>query len=121
MIHTSAQNHQLEIIPLIQTFGHLEWLLKLREFELYRDDLSSPMAITPCLNASYILLEGILFFWSISILLCIRFHSLALLQQTLDLHPNSNMIHIGCDEVILTNSHPQCQEKWMDVPERYVE
>jgi aryl carrier-like protein len=46
---------------------------------------------------------------------------LDLLQQTLDMHPNSNIIHIGCDEVILTNSHPQCREKWMDIPERYIE
>lgn len=57
-IQTAALTHQLEIIPLIQTFGHLEWLLKLQQFELYRDDLSSPMVITPCLNTTYILLEG---------------------------------------------------------------
>lgn len=36
----------------------MEWLLKLREFELYRDDLASPMVITPCLDTTYILLEG---------------------------------------------------------------
>ncbi|CAF2587920.1 unnamed protein product [Rotaria sp. Silwood2] len=101
LIQTVAKSHQLEIIPLIQTFGHLEWLLKLREFELYRDDLVSPMVITPCFNLTYVLLED-------------------LLQQTLDMHPNSNIIHIGCDEVALTNSHPQCQETWMDVPERYI-
>ncbi|CAF1014560.1 unnamed protein product [Rotaria sp. Silwood1] len=101
LIHTAASAHQLEIIPLIQTFGHLEWLLKLREFELYRDDLASPMVITPCFNLTYVLLED-------------------LLQQTLNMHPNSNIIHIGCDEVALTNSHPQCQEIWMDVPERYI-
>jgi len=51
----------LEVIPLIQTFGHMEWLLKLREFELYRDDLALPMVITPCLEKSYILIEGLLF------------------------------------------------------------
>lgn len=36
------------------------------------------------------------------------------------MHPESNTIHIGCDEVILTNSHPQCQQTWIDVPERYI-
>ncbi|CAF3682133.1 unnamed protein product [Rotaria sordida] len=101
LIQTAAKSHRLEIIPLIQTFGHLEWLLKLREFELYRDELASPMVITPCLDLTYVLLED-------------------LLQQTLDMHPNSNIIHIGCDEVTLTNSHPKCQEISMDVPERYI-
>lgn len=61
-IQTAAKTHQLEIIPLIQTFGHLEWLLKLRQFELYRDDLSSPMVITPCLDTTYTLLEGSIVF-----------------------------------------------------------
>ena len=60
-IQTAAKSRQLEIIPLIQTFGHMEWLLKLRQFELYRDDLTSPMVITPCLNTTYILLEGSFF------------------------------------------------------------
>ena len=58
LIQSAAKSHNLDIIPLIQTFGHMEWLLKLREFELYRDDLTSPMVITPCLNTTYILLEG---------------------------------------------------------------
>ncbi|CAF1015761.1 unnamed protein product [Adineta steineri] len=102
LIQTSAKTHQLDVIPLIQTFGHLEWLLKLQPYELYRDDLSLPMVITPCLNTTYILLED-------------------LLTQTLDMHPFSNIIHIGCDEVVLTNSHPQCRETSMDIPERYVD
>jgi hexosaminidase len=58
LIQSAAKSHQLDLIPLVQTFGHMEWLLKLREFELYRDDLTSPMVITPCLNTTYLLLEG---------------------------------------------------------------
>ncbi len=52
----------MEIIPLIQTFGHLEWILKLQEFESYRDDRNYPLVISPCLNATYVLLEGYLEF-----------------------------------------------------------
>jgi len=44
-----------------------------------------------------------------------------LLQQTLDLHPNSNIIHIGCDEVVLTNSHPECRDSMVDTSQRYIE
>lgn len=117
-IQTAAKSRQLEIIPLIQTFGHLEWLLKLRQFELYRDDLTSPMVITPCLNTTYILLEGLCFS---SCDLLSRLDVLDLLQQTLDMHPNSNIIHIGCDEVVLTNMHPECRETSMDFPRRYIE
>ena len=58
LIQTAAKSHQLDVIPLIQTFGHLEWLLKIQQFELFRDDLNSPMVITPCLNETYLLLEG---------------------------------------------------------------
>ena len=61
------------------------------------------MVISPCLNATYILLEG---YFEIFNLIKISIFYLDLLQQTLDMHPNSNIIHIGCDEVILTNSHP---------------
>ena len=120
MIQSAAKSYRLEVIPLIQTFGHLEWLLKLREYELYRDDLTLPMVITPCFNATYVLLEGtmaierdgtrhIFFFFS------------DLLQQTIDMHPNSNIIHIGCDEVVLTNTHPQCQDDTADMSERYIQ
>ncbi len=45
---------------------------------------------------------------------------LDLLQQTLDMHPNSNIIHIGCDEVSLTYSNSQCQTTQMSTYERYI-
>ena len=46
--------------------------------------------------------------------------SLDLLRQTLDLHPHSQMIHIGCDEVALTNSHPQCSSNHLSTYQRYL-
>jgi hypothetical protein len=66
LIQDSAKKYQLEIIPLIQTFGHLEWILKLNEFRFYRDNRNLPTVISPCLNSTYILLEGTfqLFFFS---------------------------------------------------------
>jgi len=75
------------------------------------------MVITPCLNTTYLLLQGNFNNLNKNIV----FLLLDLLQQTLDMHPNSNIIHIGCDEVVLTNSHPQCRDVFMDIPQRYIE
>ncbi|CAF1335484.1 unnamed protein product [Rotaria sp. Silwood1] len=101
LIQDAAKKHRIEIIPLIQTFGHLEWILKLERFKSYRDDLNLPMVISPCLNNTYILLED-------------------LLQQTLDMHPDSNIIHIGCDEVILKYSNSACPETDMSISAIYI-
>jgi len=38
----------LEVIPLVQTFGHLEMLLKLPEFAQFRDVEEMPESICPC-------------------------------------------------------------------------
>ncbi|CAF3812291.1 unnamed protein product [Rotaria magnacalcarata] len=101
LIQEAGKMHRIDIIPLIQTFGHLEWILKLERFKSYRDDLSLPTVISPCINETYILLED-------------------LLQQTLDMHPNSNIIHIGCDEVSLKYSNPACNEASTSISEQYV-
>ena len=66
LIQEAAKKHQMEIIPLIQTFGHLEWILKLHEFKSYRDDRNLPLVISPCLNATYILFEGYFEFFSMN-------------------------------------------------------
>lgn len=47
-----AQKLNLEVIPLIQTFGHLEFALKNKEFVHLREIPESPQALCPSLNAS---------------------------------------------------------------------
>jgi hypothetical protein len=37
VIQKAAKENEIEIIPLIQTFDHLEWILKLDKFKSYRD------------------------------------------------------------------------------------
>lgn len=38
----AAKDQELEVIPLVQTLGHLEWVLKLDAFLHLRDDPNSP-------------------------------------------------------------------------------
>lgn len=80
------------IIPLIQTYGHLEFVLKLNEFKHLRELEQHYQVITPCLEDSY---ELVIF---------------RIIDQILELHPQSiQYIHIGCDEVYHINKHFACK------------
>ena len=54
-----AERNDLKVMPLLQVYGHLEYVLKLKEFLHLREDQRYPQVITPCLEASYKLLFGI--------------------------------------------------------------
>ena len=58
MIKTLAKENNLTIMPLIQTYGHLEWLLKVKPFAHLREDQNYPQVISPCLNETYTVLFG---------------------------------------------------------------
>ena len=53
-----AEANHLKVMPLLQVYGHLEYVLKLKEFMHLREDHRYPQVITPCLDASYKLLFG---------------------------------------------------------------
>ena len=53
-----AAKNNLEVMPLLQVYGHLEYVLKLKEFMHLREDRRYPQVITPCLEESYKLLFG---------------------------------------------------------------
>lgn len=57
-IQKLADENELRIMPLLQVYGHLEYVLKLKEFQSLREDARYPQVITPCLEESYGLLYG---------------------------------------------------------------
>ena len=58
MIKQLSKDNDLKLIPLVQTYGHLEWLLKLKKFAHLRETSEYPQVITPCLEESYTVLFG---------------------------------------------------------------
>ena len=83
--------NELKLIPLIQTYGHLEFVLKLKQFAYLRENKLHFQVITPCLADTY---EKVLF---------------RMIDQILDSHPKTlDYLHIGCDEVYHINTNPSC-------------
>jgi hexosaminidase len=58
LIKSLCKQNNLKLIPLVQTYGHLEWLLKGRRFAHLRENPKHPQVITPCLNQTYDVLYG---------------------------------------------------------------
>ncbi|CAF4132958.1 unnamed protein product [Rotaria sp. Silwood2] len=90
-INQLAKDNHLDIMPLLQTYGHLEFLLKLEEFRDLRENPKYPQVITPCINKTYTIL-------------------FAMIDQYLSLHPNIRFFHIGHDEVYYFLTNPACEE-----------
>lgn len=57
-IKEQAAANNLYIIPLVQTYGHLEWILKVKSFEHLRDHPEYPQVMSQCLNESYDVIFG---------------------------------------------------------------
>lgn len=59
-IRAAAKSNGLEIIPLVQTFGHMEFVLKYQQYSSLREHDYTPQVITPVKEESYDLLFDIL-------------------------------------------------------------
>ena len=84
-----CENLGLEVIPLVQTFGHLEYVLKHEEFAYLRDVPEMPESICPCHNDTLGIIREIV-------------------DQVMAVHPKANYLHIGCDEVYHLGECPPC-------------
>uniref|UniRef100_A0A2K5RX16 Hexosaminidase D n=1 Tax=Cebus imitator TaxID=2715852 RepID=A0A2K5RX16_CEBIM len=71
---------ELEVIPLVQTFGHMEFVLKHAAFAHLREVGPLPCTLNPH-EAESLALVG------------------AMIDQVLELHPGAQRLHVGCDEV----------------------
>lgn len=80
LILDEAKKNGLKVIPLVQTFGHMEFVLKYKEYVNLRDMSDNPQVISPTQPDSYQLI-------------------FAMLSQIRNLHGDIQYIHLGCDEV----------------------
>ncbi len=78
-ILSAARSNRLSVIPLIQTFGHMEWVLKHKEFSDFREIFRYPQVSCPSNNRSREVIKEAL-------------------KQVVALHPGITALHIGADE-----------------------
>ncbi|XP_075216498.1 hexosaminidase D-like [Lycorma delicatula] len=93
-----ASHNNLEVIPLIQTFGHLEFMLKLKKYKHLREVSQYPQVVCPSNNGTFNIIKD-------------------MLDDIITLHPSSSYIHIGCDEVYYLGECSKCvdmmlKERW---------
>ncbi|NXT18586.1 HEXDC Hexosaminidase, partial [Syrrhaptes paradoxus] len=79
-IQQLAELHKLEVVPLVQTFGHVEFILKHEKYQHLREVERFPNSFNPHVPDTLALLKSIL-------------------AQVMEKHRRSTWIHIGADEV----------------------
>ncbi|KAL0811369.1 hypothetical protein ABMA28_009778 [Loxostege sticticalis] len=95
---STAIGSGFEIIPLVQTFGHLEYALKLSEFQHLREMPLYPDSICPSKEESMAFLKH-------------------LLEQVMDFHNAISPlkhIHIGCNELYHVNKCEHCKKRGLE-------
>ncbi|NWS23046.1 HEXDC Hexosaminidase, partial [Pachyramphus minor] len=79
-IQQLAEQHKLEVVPLVQTFGHVEFILKHEKYQHLREVERFPNSFNPHAPNTLALLRSVL-------------------AQVIEKHRRSTWIHIGADEV----------------------
>ncbi|XP_028912795.1 hexosaminidase D isoform X2 [Ornithorhynchus anatinus] len=88
-----AQRHELEVIPLVQTFGHMEFVLKHKEFSHLREVDAFPNALNPHQEESLVLVG-------------------TMIDQVMALHRGVRWFHIGSDEVYYLGEG-EASKRWL--------
>ncbi|XP_067403765.1 hexosaminidase D isoform X2 [Emydura macquarii macquarii] len=96
-----AKLHELEVIPLVQTFGHMEFVLKHQEFSHLREVEMFPNALNPHKEESLMLIS-------------------AMIDQVVALHDGLRWFHIGSDEVYYLGEGEESKQ-WLQQEENSTE
>ncbi|XP_030389900.1 hexosaminidase D isoform X3 [Gopherus evgoodei] len=96
-----AELHELEVIPLVQTFGHMEFVLKHQEFSHLREVEMFPNALNPHKEESLMLVS-------------------AMIDQVVALHDGLRWFHIGSDEVYYLGEGEESKQ-WLQKEENSIE
>ncbi|KAG1954747.1 hexosaminidase D [Pimephales promelas] len=99
-IQDAASKRGLEIIPLVQMFGHLEFVLKHKVFRDLREVDYCLGTLNPHHDRGVKLV-------------------LEMLKQVMKLHPKSTNLHIGADEVYMLGLGDESKQ-WLSAPGRSV-
>jgi hexosaminidase len=92
-LKAAAKRNFIELVPLQQSFGHLEYILGREEYKHLRENEASTGELCPCRPGSFELIAG-------------------LLEEIALQHPDSRYLHLGCDEIYSLCECPQCQETY---------
>lgn len=90
LLETAYENF-IDVIPLQQTFGHLEYVLKHPQMKHLRETPGTPGEMCPLREGAFEL-------------------AAKLLDETARLHPGSRYLHIGCDEVWSLGASKECRD-----------
>ncbi|XP_040923040.1 hexosaminidase D [Toxotes jaculatrix] len=96
-----AKSKGMEVIPLVQTFGHMEFVLKHRPMWGLRELAHCVGTLNPHRE------EGVRLV-------------MEMLRQVVELHPGLNTLHIGADEVYMLGEGEE-SKLWLATPGRTVE
>lgn len=128
LLHSIA-SFGLTVMPLVQTFGHLEFALKLNDFQSIREISESPQSLCPSQNDSLVFLEEMISQIVYAHLppsppqnnAAAAAHTS---QTSVDadktndddnlLYPTFTHLHIGCDEVYHMAECQRCKHKTRD-------
>lgn len=88
-IQEIANENKLVVIPLVQTFGHMEFVLKLDKYKDFREVPRYPQALCPTYNGTLPLI-------------------FEMIDQIVAAHPNARHLHIGADEVYQIGECSRC-------------
>jgi len=89
----TAERNFIEVIPLQQSYGHLEYVLKHPQFKNLRETPDAPGEMCSCKSEAIELAKE-------------------LIDEVINKHPNCGYIHLGCDEVWSLCTCGECKNRF---------